>query len=878
MFGTATVESYCAYRELIEYISVMIANVLHAVMMLRTPRCWWQGAAEVYTNKEKMPLDTGAKVASHHSKRMHACGVKVSCMRTILVVIFLLWCVGIMALTTWFQEKDPVTDAPDVAGNVTTPQSTAATHTDPRVLINDMSPGEVSSVCNKTHETNISADTAEITENNGIDPCKNMALYATWDWLQQARDGEDRSFSSMEHANAEMLFDIFEIERRREWGRGGVGILHQYMKACEAFHAVDTMSTARAQAAASLCSDAKDILKAANNTMMVRIMGRMSRAGAVLPFYFTVETERVVGRKPILYFEQDGLLASDRRAFVSTRAKATHLGDLKRILGVLKSVCGDELIIDENTLSAHAYSIEKELYDAHSHSAARDIIGYVLHVQEYEQDVLSMQEMSTLMGPSFSIAEFMEGFMPENTEWLQRAARTNVWLYRKSFFEHFAQMWVQRDVQHWRAYLLCALVASQMRYMPHFFPDTRDAIVREMQYAGTQQQMFQPLLRADTRKLHAVSGGGSRARSYATPWHNAKRIHKIVTSTPEQSVEHPDSTLSHMPECLWHTWQHVSPQVARWFAQVRAPDFVRVQIRTIVEDVRDAMIRMLRAASGLTTGNVEKQIRKLESVVIKIGTPNHGFPSKLDNIELSGTAFQQNAVVMDRWHRATQVNHLLEDTVSRDGPFVQSMSLTEANAFYNPQENCISVLAGLFLPPFYSPSYDNTRLLAGIGMVVGHELAHSVDYTGIYWNEHGSLDDRFASDGFVTESWRRTQCVRRQYTDVTRLGNTHDGTVTIAEDWSDIFGVKAALEVALKRANITDSLLDLQRRRKLVRVFFTHYAKNWMVAYTKESEASVIQNDVHSVAEVRINNVFANSARGLRAFGCRGEPVCPNIP
>jgi predicted metalloendopeptidase len=63
-----------------------------------------------------------------------------------------------------------------------------------------------------------------------------------------------------------------------------------------------------------------------------------------------------------------------------------------------------------------------------------------------------------------------------------------------------------------------------------------------------------------------------------------------------------------------------------------------------------------------------------------------------------------------------------------------------------------------------------------------------------------------------------------------------------------------------------------------VRDFFTHYARNWMVAYTKESEAAVIASDVHSVAEVRINNVFANSKRGLRAFGCHGMPVCPDVP
>lgn len=859
-----------------------------------------------------------------------------------LLVVFVAWLVGMATLTVWLQNADP--GAAETTATATTSATTEhvpTSHATPNSTTSDdtssggaaagldrsqqrapatsdMDAADAAAVCsNKTGQQAAleAAATPDSGADDSVDPCRNLALHVTGNWLREASDGEDRSFSLMERDNAETLFDIFEIEHRRSWGRGGAGILHRYMRACEASHAASEAAAEASAAASVLCERGAEILRAPNSSVLVGTMGKMSREGAVVPFYFTVETDRRVGRKPVLYFEQDGVLASDDRVFSSDRAKASHVEELKRVLRVFRTVCGDTVpaaaAVDVAAFGEQAHSVERELHLSHERSAAQDVVGYVLHTGEYERDVLPMREARTLLGPAFSFAEFARGFMPENAEWVRRAEGAEVWLYRKAFFERFARVWADsRNLRRWRAYLLCALVVSQMRYMPLFFPEVRASISREMLHGGVRQEMFQPLLRADGQKLHAVSGGGARARSYATPWRRSSHQHtttKHVAASSSPTTRGPHRLLAResaksaavvprfardggtagaggavtgepLPECLWHTWQHVSPQVARWFAQVRAPDFVRAQIRTIVEDVRDAMVSLLRTASGLAPANVEKQIRKLDAMVIKIGTPNNGFPAKLDEVEVSDASFQRNAVEMDRWHRATQTASLLADTVPRDGPFVESTSLTETNAFYNPQENCISVLAGLFLPPFYSPRYDDTRLMAGIGMVVGHELAHSVDYTGVYWNEHGSLDAAFATDEFVAETWHRTACVRDQYTDFTRLGNVQDGTVTVAEDWSDVFGTKAALEVAIRRANLTDSAADAPRRRALVREFFEHYARNWMVAYTRQSERAVIRNDVHSVAEVRINNVFANSARGLRAFGCRGTPVCPNVP
>ena len=640
------------------------------------------------------------------------------------------------------------------------------------------------------------------------------------------------------------------------------------MRACEHSH-----EEGDDDAADLLCPHAETIMDAHNTSQLDELLGVMSREGAVIPFYFNVETSRYAGRSPLIYLEQDGVFASDMRVFSSQLHRDGHVGTLMRVLRVLKDLCG--LDIDVSAFANDAHRVEGALRRAHAASAAEDIVGYVLHTGEYHQDLVTMEEAELDIGSAFSMQRFLTGFMPENSEWVRVAMSKKVWLYRREFFLQFKELWSRvLKIAAWQSYLLCALIISRMQYMPKWFPEVRNSVAQRMQH-DTENEVFRPLLREANDELHHVAGGGARARSYATPWmrRNTVRVKRV---TPRANVL--TQRTNSMAECLWHAWHHAAPQVSRWFAQVRAPKREREHILSIVEDVRETMIEMLELASGVNPTHMRKQIQKLRDVVIKVGIPNNGFPADVSQLRLSARSFHRNALIMDRWHRATQTAVLMEDSVPRDGPFMDGVSLTEVNAFYNPQANSISVLAGLFLPPFYSYDFTYTRLMAGIGMVIGHELAHAVDYTGIYWDHNGNLDAEFATDSFVMDSWARTLCVRRQYTDITRLGNVQDGTVTIAEDYSDIFGAKAALETALKRANLTDGASNKRKRDALVRDFFTHYARNWMVAYTKESEAAVIRSDVHSIAEVRINNVFANSLRGLRAFGCRGVPVCPDVP
>ncbi|CAB3996359.1 endothelin-converting enzyme 2-like isoform X2 [Paramuricea clavata] len=61
---------------------------------------------------------------------------------------------------------------------------------------------------------------------------------------------------------------------------------------------------------------------------------------------------------------------------------------------------------------------------------------------------------------------------------------------------------------------------------------------------------------------------------------------------------------------------------------------------------------------------------------------------------------------------------------------LSSLTYLSINAFYNPEANGMTVLAGILQPPFYK--HDRLKALnyGSLGMVVGHEITHGFDKTG----------------------------------------------------------------------------------------------------------------------------------------------------
>lgn len=199
------------------------------------------------------------------------------------------------------------------------------------------------------------------------------------------------------------------------------------------------------------------------------------------------------------------------------------------------------------------------------------------------------------------------------------------------------------------------------------------------------------------------------------------------------------------------------------------------------------------------------------------------------------------------------------------------MPTSTVNAYYSPVENSINILSGIMGVPFHHKDYNMATRLGTIGAVVGHEIAHGFDSTGIHFDPYGSyiLQNNHSSSLPPSSSWvspsdmkayeEREQCFIDKYTTVTRLGNANDGVNTLGENIADTMGLRSALE-ALKKYNRELPLRSHQEYpdKWMLRDFLQSYGQMWCSDMSKEQELFRIQTDVHSPGGTRINGAISS--------------------
>jgi hypothetical protein len=209
--------------------------------------------------------------------------------------------------------------------------------------------------------------------------------------------------------------------------------------------------------------------------------------------------------------------------------------------------------------------------------------------------------------------------------------------------------------------------------------------------------------------------------------------------------------------CLKLTAEMVPAFVAERFARTR-PEME--QLRVKVSSMLQQIVAQLRLLVDTTTWLSEDERRvatdKLDGLVVRVAHPNNKdwFDGESIGRELRPDQYIQNvdrvrAYRVQRnlklWEQYGQILPLnghsmsgLEDMNIRDQIARFGVPLSMVNAFYDPTTNTITVPLGILQYPFCDLRFDEASMYASIGSVLGHELAHAFDSTGILFDVHGS--------------------------------------------------------------------------------------------------------------------------------------------
>ena len=176
-------------------------------------------------------------------------------------------------------------------------------------------------------------------------------------------------------------------------------------------------------------------------------------------------------------------------------------------------------------------------------------------------------------------------------------------------------------------------------------------------------------------------------------------------------------------------------------------------------------------------------------------------------------------------------------------------------AEYHILNNTIIITPGILQPELYNINDPREKKLAGIGFVIAHEIGHSVDVLGSFFDGQGSIRKMWTDESFATYK-QKALYIRDYYSAIEGLpGKYIDGEMTLCENMADIEGMSCILDLLAQSEN-TD-----------YKLFFESYAKAYRCVKTKEGYEESLEDDEHSPDKVRVNIVLAQFQKFYDTYG-----------
>lgn len=264
----------------------------------------------------------------------------------------------------------------------------------------------------------------------------------------------------------------------------------------------------------------------------------------------------------------------------------------------------------------------------------------------------------------------------------------------------------------------------------------------------------------------------------------------------------------------------------------------KADVENIIADVISIYKNRLTNNTWLGEETRQKAVEKLDHLRVRVA-----FPDDWSNYDVSGIVFPEGGTLIDYMLALAQHDYreMLKDSTEPVDPDQWGMPPQTVNAFYDPSDNSINILAGLLTGPFYDAEAPMASNLGGVGVVIAHEITHGFDTTGSQFDKMGNMVSWWteADRAAFTE---RTDKVDAYFSSIEVLpGKFCDGQLTIGETVADLGAVSCMLEMAKAKEDFDYN------------AFFTTYAKLWGRQMPLEKQESLLITDPHAPGHLRTN-------------------------
>ena len=299
---------------------------------------------------------------------------------------------------------------------------------------------------------------------------------------------------------------------------------------------------------------------------------------------------------------------------------------------------------------------------------------------------------------------------------------------------------------------------------------------------------------------------------------------------------------------------NLSVPVSRIYVERYVPESAKKEVEDIIRQTVKYYRSMLESEEWLSESTRKKAVEKLDAMRL-----NSAYPEKwvdFSEYEISdGMSLYEAVKSLKKYKVQRYFYDRLNTKVDHD---LWINDVVVVNAYYQPSENSINIIAGIMGGDFYRPEMSYEEKLGGLGMVIGHEISHAFDTRGAQFGKTGNVESWWTDDDRANFTKRADRLIK--YIDTFRVddsGEHYNGALVQTETIADMAGVKAMLGIA-------EGMKDFDYDK-----FFRQYARIWKMIQTREMSDMRIKTDVHALPYIRVNAIVQQYEEFFRTYGIK---------
>ena len=292
------------------------------------------------------------------------------------------------------------------------------------------------------------------------------------------------------------------------------------------------------------------------------------------------------------------------------------------------------------------------------------------------------------------------------------------------------------------------------------------------------------------------------------------------------------------------------------YVQAYCTELQRQDMLDIIADVVSYYRTMLESVDWLGDETREKAVEKLDNLRVNAVYPDTlGDWSTLDfaGIEDGGSLLAATAAAQE-YVIALQAEKI-DTAVDKDKWDQLTMQTAQVNAFYNPQNNSINIMAGILSGEIYNEDMRYEQKLGAIGTVIGHEISHAFDTNGSQFDKDGALANWWTAEDYAAFQERAAKLAAWYDSFIPWEGASYSGQQVQTEAIADMGGMKGLLAIAAQQEDFDYD------------AFFRQYAIVWRMQALSPYLVTLVARDTHPMRYLRINATLAQFDEFIDFYG-----------